>query len=86
MVATLITAKAGLWKIRVPPAEIDPPEERVNEFNPQWVSLISKATSSFDQDESRCTVTFNYAGVIRFFVLVEDVSGMSDKLFREKMW
>ena len=46
--------------------------------------LVSKDSGSLNRDESRRTVTFNYARVIRYLVLVEDVSRMFDKLFREK--
>ena len=41
--------------------------------------LVSKDSGSLNRDESRCAATFNYARVIRYLALVEDVSRMFDK-------
>ena len=46
--------------------------------------FISKSSSSLNWDESRCAVTFNYARVIGYLALVEDVSRMFDKHFQDK--
>ena len=45
--------------------------------------LISKDPSSLNRDESRCAAVFNYARVIRYLALVEDVSRMFDENFQD---
>ena len=46
--------------------------------------LIPKDLGSLNRDERRLAATFNYSRIMRYLVLVDDVSTAVDKLIREK--